>query len=191
MLGKRRDGGKKWVSWRLTRELTRGSKEGIGVVWEMWKMALGRQERMVRRSYFLCSRPVSRFQNTETSLCSKCSFCGSITQRTVTEECKASQIKIKRTEVTAELVKSQSRLRKQSVTVIYNCFGLYVPASLALNQRHRTSCRSVNTTRLLPAMSAAPPCHRSVTGLPCKSLRQSGHFSVVVELVKLFENLES
>ena len=94
VLGKRRDGGKKWVSWRLTRELTRGSKEGIGVVWEMWKMALGRQERMVRRSYFLCSRPVSRFQNTETSLCSKCSFCGSITQRTVTEECKASQIKI-------------------------------------------------------------------------------------------------
>lgn len=94
MLGKRRDGGKKWVSWRLTRELTRGSKEGIGVVWEMWKMALGRQERMVRRSYFLCSRPVSRFQNTETSLCSKCSFCGSITHRTVTEECKASHIKI-------------------------------------------------------------------------------------------------
>ena len=101
------------------------------------------------------------------------------------------QSRVKRTEVTAELVKSQSRLRKQSVTVIYNCFGLYVPASSALTQRHRTSCRSVNTTRLLPAMSAAPPCHRSVTGIPCRSLRQSGQFSVVVELVKLFENLES
>lgn len=30
VLGKRRDGGKKWVSWRLTRELTRGSGENRG-----------------------------------------------------------------------------------------------------------------------------------------------------------------
>ena len=166
------------------------------MVWERWKMALGRQERMARRSCVLCSRPVSWFQNTETSLCSKCSFCWNITQRTVAEECRASQIKIGTPILTffvfvvvlsdimfrrchyfylkmlmTIFVSSlywvlQESSQSLSYNYIYYFFGLYVSASLALNQRHGTSCRSANKTRLLPTMSAAPPCHRSVTGTP-------------------------